>query len=364
MHLAFACPHCRHTLRADAQHAGRRTKCLQCGEPVQIPQAEPILQPLSEPDTFALDPLVDELPAVASPRPKPPQPQPKPKLKSKRKAQPAGLSQRELALFGGLAGAGVLGLIVVVWVIVRATSSTAAPGAPVSGLGSLLSLSAPSGPPVAGSAAAVAADKVFAEALSSAEPGEGPYLQAAQPMLAALTRRDYAALYGFLSSHARSEAQADQFVPDTRPVPRAINLDEKIEKIAPLSAEAFAAWMAKMEAALGSPRAVANVYVQSIDPQVLAGKGDRFDVMLSIGAMRAEIPAAIRKASIRTSIQCQLPPAILAEIAAEQGTSVQQLEKEFEEGERPYFNLKFVLVEEEGTLKIGYFEFMPPSILD
>ncbi|HEX4696790.1 MAG TPA: hypothetical protein VH254_03880 [Candidatus Udaeobacter sp.] len=30
----------------------------------------------------------------------------------------------------------------------------------------------------------------------------------------------------------------------------------------------------------------------------------------------------------------------------------------------PYFNLKIVLVDEAGQLKIGYFEFMPPSMMD
>ena len=30
----------------------------------------------------------------------------------------------------------------------------------------------------------------------------------------------------------------------------------------------------------------------------------------------------------------------------------------------PYFNLKVVLVEEGGQLKVGYFEFLPPSIMD
>jgi hypothetical protein len=29
-----------------------------------------------------------------------------------------------------------------------------------------------------------------------------------------------------------------------------------------------------------------------------------------------------------------------------------------------YLNVKFVLVKEEGQLKVGYFEFMPPSMLD
>jgi hypothetical protein len=30
----------------------------------------------------------------------------------------------------------------------------------------------------------------------------------------------------------------------------------------------------------------------------------------------------------------------------------------------PYFNLKLVLVEEDGEFKVGYFEFLPPSMMD
>ena len=30
----------------------------------------------------------------------------------------------------------------------------------------------------------------------------------------------------------------------------------------------------------------------------------------------------------------------------------------------PYFTVKIVLVEEAGTLKVGYFEFLPPSLMD
>ena len=41
---------------------------------------------------------------------------------------------------------------------------------------------------------------------------------------------------------------------------------------------------------------------------------------------------------------------------------MEQLKKE--EDFDPYLNLKVVLVEEGGQLKIGYFEFLPPSMLD
>jgi len=38
--------------------------------------------------------------------------------------------------------------------------------------------------------------------------------------------------------------------------------------------------------------------------------------------------------------------------------------KEEMEDNAPYMNVKFVLVEEGGQLKVGYFELMPPSMLD
>ena len=41
-----------------------------------------------------------------------------------------------------------------------------------------------------------------------------------------------------------------------------------------------------------------------------------------------------------------------------------QYDEDDDPGEKPYFNVKFVLVEEAGELKVGYFEFMPPSMFD
>ena len=52
----------------------------------------------------------------------------------------------------------------------------------------------------------------------------------------------------------------------------------------------------------------------------------------------------------------------LQNVAQRDGISVEELKKspDFD----PYFNLKVVLVEEGGQLKVGYFEFLPPSIMD
>lgn len=73
-------------------------------------------------------------------------------------------------------------------------------------------------------------------------------------------------------------------------------------------------------------------------------------------------PADIRKASLRGQIHTELSPQELQNVAQRERISVEQLKKtaEFD----PYFNLKVVLVEEAGQLKIGYFEFLPPSIWD
>ena len=49
-------------------------------------------------------------------------------------------------------------------------------------------------------------------------------------------------------------------------------------------------------------------------------------------------------------------------MAQREGISVEDLKKS--EDFDPYLNLKIVLVEEGGQLKIAYFEFLPPSMLD
>jgi hypothetical protein len=86
------------------------------------------------------------------------------------------------------------------------------------------------------------------------------------------------------------------------------------------------------------------------------------DSMFAIGAMPDSIPAEIRRASLRGQIHTELSSEELEKVAQEQGISVEKLKKE--EDFDPYLNLKVVLVEEDGELKVGYFEFLPPSIMD
>ncbi|MGC2626978.1 MAG: hypothetical protein WA269_09090, partial [Candidatus Udaeobacter sp.] len=74
------------------------------------------------------------------------------------------------------------------------------------------------------------------------------------------------------------------------------------------------------------------------------------------------IPANIRRASLRGQIHTELSPQELQNAAQREGISVEDLKKS--EDFDPYFNLKIVLVDEGGHLKVGYFEFLPPSMLD
>jgi len=70
----------------------------------------------------------------------------------------------------------------------------------------------------------------------------------------------------------------------------------------------------------------------------------------------------VRRASLRGQIHTELSAPELAKVAQQEGISVEELKKE--EDFDPYLNLKVVLVEEGGQLKVGYFEFLPPSMLD
>jgi hypothetical protein len=133
-----------------------------------------------------------------------------------------------------------------------------------------------------------------------------------------------------------------------------------------VTAEQFAYLMQYVEAAHGTPRAPKLLHVFSTDPNVLNRRSKEqfgaMDSMFAIGALPDSIPADIRRASLRGQIHTELSPEELEKVANEQGISAEELKKD-EDFDR-YFNLKLVLVEEEGELKVGYFEFLPPSMMD
>ena len=197
----------------------------------------------------------------------------------------------------------------------------------------------------------------------SAKPDERKYLLATKPFFIAVANRKYADAYALLSRYATARMSLEQFKPSETDSDAQQNQAYVFDNV---TAEQFAYLMQYVEAARGVPRAPKMLHVFSTDPDVLNRRSKEqfgaMDSMFAIGAMPEWIPADIRKASLRGQIHTELSPQELQNLAQREGTSVDELKKSADFD--PYFNLKVVLVEEGGQLKIGYFEFLPPSIWD
>jgi hypothetical protein len=196
-----------------------------------------------------------------------------------------------------------------------------------------------------------------------AKPDEREYLLATKPFFIAIANQKYADAYALLSSHARAQMSFNQFTPAED---RATFQQYESQPYSNVTAEQFAYLMQYVGAVHGAPRAPKMLAVFSTDPDVLSRRSrEQFgamDSMFAIGAMPDWIPADIRRASLRGQIHTDLSPQELANVAQREGITVGELKKD--EDFDPYFNLKVVLVEEAGQLKVGYFEFLPPSMMD
>ena len=196
-----------------------------------------------------------------------------------------------------------------------------------------------------------------------AKPDERKYLVAAKPFFIAIANQQYAEAYTLLSSYAKVRMSLNQFTPAEE---RAEFTRNESDPLTNVTAEQFADLMKYVEAAHGTPRAPKMLHVFSTDADVLnrrsAEQFGAVDSMFAIGAMPDSIPGDIRRASLRGQIHTELSPEEVEKAANAQGISVDELKKD--ENFDPYFNLKVVLVEEDGQLKVGYFEFLPPSMMD
>ncbi|HEX4653180.1 MAG TPA: hypothetical protein VH227_02940 [Candidatus Udaeobacter sp.] len=198
---------------------------------------------------------------------------------------------------------------------------------------------------------------------NDAKPDERKYLLAAKPFVIAVANRKYADAYALLSGYARARMSLNQFTPAQQDADFQRNETYPMMNV---TAEQFAYLMQYVEAAHGAPRAPTMLNVFSTDPNVLNRRSSEqfgaMDSMFAIGAMPDWIPAEIRRASLRGQIHTELSPQELQIVAQQHGISVEELKKS--EDFDPYFNLKMVLIDEAGQLKIGYFEFLPPSMMD
>ena len=194
-------------------------------------------------------------------------------------------------------------------------------------------------------------------------PEEKACLAYGRGVVEAVAANAYADFYAQLSSHARARMSLNQFAPSEDDAVFALNEKQPEQNVA---LPRFLELMARAEAQFGRPALPLDLHVHSSDPAILSGTKkdgtDALDTMFAIGNMPALAPAAIRKASLRAKIRVDLSPEKLAEAARAYEMTPDQLLQD--ENFQPYLTLKLVLVEEEGRLQVGYFEILPPSMMD
>lgn len=191
-------------------------------------------------------------------------------------------------------------------------------------------------------------------------PEQRRYMQAAEPFIQAIAHQKYEEAYGLLSSHARSRMTLNQFV--TPPNALVFQRNEQSPFMNVARAD-FAELMRKVEDLYGLPQMVESISVFSTDPDVLGRRSpEESGIMESasaVGVMPDSIPSDIRRASVHIQIATQLTPDQLGQTAMAMNMAPEELQGD--PSFKPSFNMKLVLVEEDGQLKVGYFEFLPAS---
>jgi hypothetical protein len=198
-----------------------------------------------------------------------------------------------------------------------------------------------------------------AEETESLTPQEKTIRAAAIPFLDAIAAGNIPAAYSQLSSHAKARMSQSQFI---QPADEAAHLANEKNAVVNATAQDFQVFVAKAANQYGVPSKVISADQIETDLEILQGKGDAMETAFSIGLISESVPAQIRKGAVRAQIGVKLGAGQLKEIAEREGVTVEELEKS--EDFEPYCNLKVVLVEEGGALKVGYFEFTPPSMWD
>jgi predicted Zn finger-like uncharacterized protein len=172
------------------------------------------------------------------------------------------------------------------------------------------------------------------------DPADVPMIKAARPFVDAISEKRYEAAFAELSPLAVANAYRDQFVP------RGEN-EQQRTSVAPLKLESFKELMAEAEKVLGAPVGLENLAVVSRDPEILSGRGNAIERSYVMGGTPEGVPTSVRRAALQAMIATKHPNF-----------------PDAEDGDGPSLKLKIILTEEEGKLRVGYFELGPPSILD
>jgi hypothetical protein len=184
------------------------------------------------------------------------------------------------------------------------------------------------------------------------------YVQAAEPFVHAIAGQKYEQAYDSLSSHAKARMTLNQFVAP----PDALTFQRNEQSpFLNVTAANFVELMKKVEDLYGVPQLVESLAVFSTDLDVLARRNLEgagiVESASAIGGMPEAIAADIRRASVHGEIATALTPGQLRQAATESDMKPEDLQKD--PNFNPSFNVKIVLVEEDGQLKVGYFEFLP-----
>jgi hypothetical protein len=206
--------------------------------------------------------------------------------------------------------------------------------------------------------APVAAEKPAVEETIS--PKQSGYLQAAKPFVQAIAHQRYEEAYGLLSRDAKSRMTLNQFVAPADALAFQRNEQSPFTSVTPAD---FVGLMKKVEDLYGLPQMVQSISVFSTDAGVLGRRNNEAPEMLesasAVGGIPDSIPSDVRRASVHGQIATQLTPDQLAQAASAMNMRPEELQED--PNVKPSFNVKVVLVEEDGQLKVGYFEFLPAS---
>lgn len=192
---------------------------------------------------------------------------------------------------------------------------------------------------------------------------EKAFLLEAKPFFDAIAASDFDQAYDLMSDWGKTDVHPCQFGDSTKHGKKLSDTP----RIPALSKEQFVEMFRHLPTTFGAPSHIIEMYVYETDPGILSGKSkdkwDQFDMMFAIGAISKQVPAEARVASVRGMIGCAASESYI-QLIREECDEDYTLERIIEEGLEPYFTLKVVLVKDADALRVGYFEIVPPSMLD